>query len=119
MVNIKIDEWPLEGMHDGVVLSPAGPMRARDGETFREHVDALLDRHPTALVIDLEQTDSIDSTAVGYLLNVHDRLAADGAPLALVAPSYPVRIVLDSIGLTEFFTVCDDIDAASAHVRAW
>jgi anti-anti-sigma factor len=114
--SVVIDERPIEGIEDGVVVAPSGPLRARDGEAFRVHMDALLDRQPTALLLDLEGADSIDSAAVGYLLNIHDRLAAHGAAMALVAPSPPVRIVLDSIGLTEFFTVCESLDDAEALV---
>ncbi len=114
---LSISERPLTGVTDGVLLAPAGQLRARGGETFRAHVEALLDRAPTALIIDLGQTDSIDSTGVGYLLRVHDRLAAQGAPMALASPSQSVRIVLDSIGLTEFFTVCESVDDAEATIR--
>ncbi|MBX3471677.1 MAG: STAS domain-containing protein [Planctomycetes bacterium] len=115
---LTISERPVEGVEEGVLLAPAGQMRARGGEAFRAHVDALLERAPTALIIDLGKTESIDSAGVGYLLRVHDALAAQGAPLALAAPSAGVRIVLDSIGLTEFFTVCESVADAEAEIRA-
>lgn len=117
MEPLSISERPLPGVLDGVLLSPAGQIRARAGEAFRAHVEALLERAPTALIIDLGKTDSIDSTGVGYLLRVHDRLAAQGAPLALASPTPSVRLVLDSIGLTEFFTVCESVPDAEATIR--
>lgn len=112
----RFKERPLSSV-EGVVLSAAGAIRARGGEEFRAHVEDMLQRSmPTALVIDLAKADSIDSTAVGYLLRIHDRLAAKGSAFALVAPSHQVRIVLDSIGLTEFFTVCDSLADAEDHI---
>lgn len=117
METLSITERPFPGVDDGVLLAPAGQLRARGGEAFRAHVEALLERAPTALIIDLGQTESIDSSGAGYLLRVHDRLAAQGAPMALVAPSPGVRVVLDSIGLTEFFTVCESVSDAEAAIR--
>lgn len=117
MEPFRIAEGPLPGFEDGILLAPTGQLRARGGEAFRAHVEALLDRAPTALVIDLGGTESIDSTGVGYLLRVHDRLKAQGANLALAAPSPGVRIVLDSIGLTGFFLVCESVAEASASLR--
>ena len=67
---------PLPNRSDeGLLVRPAGPIRARIGEEFRETVNGLLD-DLTALVIDFSDVEYIDSATTGYLLNVHDKLNA-------------------------------------------
>lgn len=63
-------------------------------------------------MIDFTRVDYIDSSTCGYLLNVHDRLNNKGGTLALCCLSPGVRVVIDSIGLTTFFTVCETLDDA-------
>lgn len=115
--HLRIDDGPLDGVDDALLVRPRGPIRARDGEAFRAHVDALLDAAPTNLVIDFGAVDGIDSSAAGYLLMLHDRLKARGGLLALADLPPTVQVVIDSIGLTSFFLVCDTVDDAAARLR--
>lgn len=113
---LTIDQRPLEGL-DGVVVRPRGPIRARAGEQFRKHIDALLEDAPTALVLDMGACEGIDSTAAGYLLRIHDAVKSRGGQLALCHLTQSVQLVIDSIGLTNFFVVCDTLDDAEDRLR--
>jgi anti-anti-sigma factor len=113
----SISHSPLSGVDNGVCVAPCGPLRARQGEQFREQLDELLETLPTVLVLDLEGCDTIDSSACGYLLMVHDKLKARGGSLALASLTPGVQVVIDSIGLSRFFTVCDSVDDAVHRLR--
>lgn len=111
--DLKITAHPLQEVQDALLLTPRGTIRSRTSEQFRKHVDELLKETQTAsVVIDFAGVDSIDSSAAGYLLNMHDRLSGMGGKLALACMPSGVRLVIDSIGLTTFFTVCSTIEEA-------
>ncbi len=116
-MELKVRQRAIDGLtrgRAGLVVSPSGAIRARTAEQFRAHVDAVLadGADVTALVFDMDEVDSIDSSTAGYLLNVHDRLRDRGGNLALAGLQPGVRVVIDSIGLTTFFTVCETVDEA-------
>jgi anti-anti-sigma regulatory factor len=48
---------------------------------------------------------------------LHDRLRERGGRLALADLPQSVQVVIDSIGLTSFFTVCDTVDDAASRIR--
>lgn len=120
-----VDELRLEtrDLDDGIgqtlLVAPAGPVRGSNGEFFRAEVDRLIDEEGAcSLVLDFGEVESIDSSGAGYLLNVHDRLEARGGKLALLNLSPGVRIVIDSIGLTSFFSICQTLEDALDEVGA-
>ncbi len=117
LARLSISEGPLDGVDDGIVVHPRGPIRAREGEAFRTHIDALLKTQPSNLVIDFGQCEGIDSSAAGYLLMLHDKLRESGGRLALADLPQSVQMVIDSIGLTSFFTVCDTVGDAATRIR--
>lgn len=114
---MRIEQEPLEDLDRGWLVRPQGPIRARATDAFRARVDALLDSAATSLLLDLDGVDSIDSSTAGYLLMVHDRLKASGGNLALARLQPGVHVVIDSIGLTSFFRVCDSVEEATRHLR--
>lgn len=114
---LKITAHALEGVEDCLLLTPMGTIRSGSGEQFRNHVDQLLEQTSTpSLVIDFAGVDSIDSSTAGYLLKIHDRLDTKGGKLALAGLPASVRVVIDSIGLTTFFTVCETVEEAVHEV---
>lgn len=114
---LNITAHSLEGVEDCLLLTPKGTIRTKSAEQFRSHVDQLLDQTATpSLVIDFAGVDYIDSSTAGYLLKVHDRLDTNGGKLALAGLPAAVRVVIDSIGLTTFFTVCETVEEAVHEV---
>ncbi|MBL4847790.1 MAG: STAS domain-containing protein [Planctomycetes bacterium] len=113
---LRIETQTIKSLERGLIVSPYGPLRASTAEEFREQVGAILETGDVQhLVIDFGRVDSIDSSTAGFLLNVHDRLGDGHLALAELTPS--VRIVIDSIGLMTFFTVCNTIDEAINEIR--
>lgn len=116
MQRLEIEQ--RSGRDGALVLAPRGPIRARNFELFREHVDAQLEQGAHLVVVDCKDVEYLDSSTAGYLLMVHDRLKARLGGLALARLSTGVRVVIDSIGLTSFFSVADTVDEAIAALHA-
>jgi anti-anti-sigma factor len=110
---VEIEREPLEGFPQGLVVRPAGPVKAKSCAAFRDSMGAMVDE-ATQLVIDFGRVEYIDSSTAGFLLKLHDQMGAKGGALALVNLPANVRVVVDSLGLTSFFTVCDTIEEARA-----
>ena len=55
------------------------------------------------MTLDLADLSFIDSAGIGYLVNLHGRLARDQRKLRLVHPTAHVRQVLDIIGVDGLF----------------
>ena len=67
-------------------------------------------RRPHRLVIDLGQVESLDSTALGVLIEARSKLGKGG--LALACPGAETRRALQVSGLDRHLPVHDSVDAA-------
>ncbi|MGA9489454.1 MAG: STAS domain-containing protein [Mycobacterium sp.] len=68
-----------------VVLSAAGTIDMVTAPQFQVHVDSVLSRQPSALIVDLSRVEFMGSAGIGVLMNVHNNagdmayaVAADG-----------------------------------------
>ena len=91
------------------VLSAAGTIDMVTAPQFQTHVDTVLARRPSALIIDLARVEFLGSAGIGVLVNVHNNasdlayaVAADGP-----ATSRPLHLLgIDEL-LRVFPTVAD------------
>ncbi len=78
-----------------VVLSAAGTIDMLTAPQLQQHVDAVLERRPAALIIDLIRVEFMGSAGIGVLVDVHNQAAS--MPYALVADgpatSRPLRLL--------------------------
>jgi anti-anti-sigma factor len=90
----------------------SGPVRVvAEGEIdmttagqMRESLTAALDRHPSALVVDLAAVTFIDSSGLAALVHGFKQAAKDGASLIVVDPQPMVRRILEITGLLRVLT---------------
>jgi anti-sigma B factor antagonist len=64
------------------------------------------------VVLDMDGTTFIDSTALGVVIRAADQLTAAGKRLIVVAPDGPVSRLLELTNLKQHFSVHPDRDAA-------
>ena len=100
------------------VLRYVGDIRYPLAPTIDSFVDQLFRREPvTELVIDLSETDSIDSTNLGELARIANRLrAGGGARPVIVCRRSDIDCVLRSMAMDEVFDLTaegtdDGVDA--------
>jgi anti-anti-sigma factor len=73
-----------------------------------------LDPIPSALILDLSGVAFMDSSAIGSLITIRNRLLPSGGVLALCAISEGVAKVLRIADLGKIFALHDDLEAALA-----
>jgi anti-sigma B factor antagonist len=70
------------------------------------------------LILDLEQVRYLHSLGMSALVNLADELSAKGGGLHLAAPQPKVKLVLEMMGLSEWFRIHGSIPAALRAIRS-
>ncbi len=84
-----------------------GRFDAHETPGFRSQVEPLLAPDGGRLTIDLSTVAFLDSTALAELLRLHKMAKEQGGELTLVAPSEPVRVILELTALQQVFSIED------------
>ncbi|HZD01709.1 MAG TPA: STAS domain-containing protein [Actinomycetes bacterium] len=77
---------------------------------LRDVLAQLVDRGVYHLVVDLEQVSFLDSSGIGVLIGVLQRVREHGGSVRLTAPSPQVRRVLELTGVTKVLPTCATLD---------
>ena len=105
---------PVAGVQhaDGVaVVRLAGELDLYNAETIREALFSAAAREPERLVVDLEEVEFIDSTALGVLIEARSKLA-NRQSFLLAAPGLETRRALEISGLDRHFSIHPSVDEA-------
>jgi anti-sigma B factor antagonist len=110
--------WVALSAPEPTVIAPEGELDIALVGDFRF---ALLDaerRGAAAVVVDLSEVSFIDSSGLGALVELHNRLRRRGRRLAVVAPggSAPA-VLLDLAGLRDRLPISETRRAALRHVE--
>src|SRR4051812_35389240 len=93
--------------HGDPELRLSGELDIEGAPVLREAALKLIVEAPSNIVFDLRDLDFIDSTGVGVLVGVRNRLQTGGSYLILRKPSDRVRRVFELTGLDKVFTIKD------------
>ena len=120
MVSAVVPPIALDRADAGVaVVAVSGEQDVGSAPVLRERIgSALVGRRP--VVIDLTETESIDSAILGVLLSGLRRAREQGSGFALVVSDEdgsPVRRVLEITGLTVVFPTFSSREPAIGAVR--
>jgi anti-sigma B factor antagonist len=89
-----------------VMVELAGDVDIAVKEELRARLDAAAEQADT-VDIDLSKVDYADSTALGLIIALQNRLRERGGTVRLVAPSERVRKLLNYAGLERAFEILD------------
>ena len=98
------------------IVSLVGEHEAFSADQIETTVDEAI-ADGLAVIVDLTQTDFLDSAAVTVLLNARDEAQRRGLRFALViddSTGWPVRQLLDVTGLVSVFPIAESRDDAIA-----
>jgi anti-sigma B factor antagonist len=87
------------------IVSVVGEIDIAVAPQLRDHLEELLDRGSTSLVVDLTGVSFLDSTALGVLISILKRCHASEGELCLVATDPQVLRVFEITGLTDVFPI--------------
>jgi anti-anti-sigma regulatory factor len=102
--------------HDHVhVLRYVGDVRFPLAPSVSGFVNSLLDREPSdELIFDFSEAEAIDSTNLGTIARIADRLTSGaGKRAAIISPRPEISRVLLSMAFDEVFDICTDPSAIS------
>ncbi len=86
-----------------VVLN--GSIDAKTVITFQTHLNTVKERGMNRFILDMEQIKYVNSTGLGYLINLSDSLGSDEGGITLVKVQPKVKVVFDMLGLNAFFKI--------------
>ncbi len=99
------------------VLSLTGEVDVANAGRVRDSGLKLISDGVKRLIIDLNQTEYMDSTGLGTLVGLLKRMRETGGEV-MVAVSQPrVKRLFEITGLTQVFRIYDDVAAALKEVR--
>lgn len=81
---------------------------------FQRDVASFLDPLPPALILDMTGVEFLDSSAIGSLITIRNRLLPGGGVLALCSIAEAVARVLRIADLGKVFAIHPDLETALA-----
>jgi len=113
---LKIDSR-VEG--EGLaVLALTGEVDVANATQVREAGLKLISDGVKHLVVDLSQTEYIDTSGLGTLVGLQKRIRESGGELLLAALQPRVRRPFEITGLTNVFRLYDDVGSALEELRS-
>ena len=89
-----------------------------DGPFLRQKVQELIEAGSRKLVLDFAEVPYIDSTGLGFLAGSQKAAQAGGAAIILSSINEHVKKVLDSVQLTQFFSLVESEAVAIQKLKA-
>ena len=102
---------------DFTVVEVSGEIDVYTAPQLRECLSELEDAGHSRLLIDLENVDFLDSTALGVLVGALKKARADEGSMALVCSQERLLKIFRITGLTKVFDIHDSVESAVAAPR--
>jgi anti-sigma B factor antagonist len=112
----RLHEHPvgrIDRRNGAIVIHLVGELDLYNAPEVREALLQLCDEQPERLVVDLEDVDFVDSTALGVLIEARTRLA-NRKTFLLAAPGLETHRALTISGLDQHLAVHETVEAALA-----
>lgn len=98
--------WDVQKVNpQTAVIILAGSIDAKTVPSFQEQMNKVKDDGVIKFVLDMENIKYVNSTGLGFLVNLADSLDPRGGGIALVKLHPKVKVVFDMLGLNAFFKI--------------
>jgi anti-anti-sigma factor len=114
MKTFEVENRALETVEGGVVVTLSGYLDAHTVADFDRHTDDLIAQSTSRIVLDLQGLSYISSAGIGALMGLSQRLKKHGGDLVLLQPTPKVYKILDLLGFTRIFHLCNSEEEARA-----
>src|SRR5437764_12651267 len=101
------------------VLLLEGDIDLHVSPAVTESLDAMINKKPDRIVIDLSRATYIDSAGVAALMIAKQDVEAYGGKFFLSGVQETIRLILETSRLDRIFWIFPDADAALAANEAW
>jgi anti-anti-sigma factor len=114
---LAIDVREVAGVPDASRVSLNGPLDARSVGAFKTAIQSLQNRGVKRFILNLSEVKYVNSTGLSFLINLSESLGQGRAAVTLVGLQPKVKIVFDTMGVTDFFRTASSIDEAVKAIR--
>ena len=96
------------------VFSPEGAIDLHVSPQLRTSLLEKIDQKPKRLVVDLSRVPYVDSSGIAVLILAKQTLDEQGGRFMLAGAHEPVRIILESARLDQYFQLYPTLEEAGA-----
>lgn len=105
MSDLQIQLEDVTDLKNTALVILRGSIDAKTVFTFQSKLNSVMERGYRRFIIDMELVKYVNSTGLGYLINLSDSIGSEAGEVALVRVQPKVKVVFDMLGLNEFFKV--------------
>ena len=109
----------LPRQHRPNVLPLEGDIDLHVSPAVTESLNAMTEKQPERVVIDLSRATYIDSAGVAALMLAKQEVEAYGGKFFLSGVQETIRLILETSRLDRIFWIFPDVDVALAANEAW
>ncbi|WP_433064732.1 STAS domain-containing protein [Dactylosporangium sp. CS-033363] len=96
------------------VVTAAGDLDIATSDELRRYLHAVLDEHDAELYVDVAAVQFIDSSGLGVLVSIYQRLVGRGQHLTLISPHERLLRTFRLTALDQIFTILPALPAGPA-----
>jgi len=109
-LNCEVEDIPE---HSEVKLVKfSGEVDLSNSHEIVDTIFALIDRGDIYIIVDLKELKYINSAGIFNLLRCDDKLKEIGGWIRIINVQRSILDVLNSLGITKIFAVCNDLEEA-------
>jgi anti-anti-sigma factor len=116
--DLTIQVQEVKGLSGTALVILNGSIDAKTVITFQTHLNSVKERGVERFIMDMENVKYVNSTGLGYLINLSDSVTPDKGGISLVKVQPKVKVVFDMLGLNAFFRIFGTRDEALKHLQA-
>jgi anti-anti-sigma factor len=116
--DLTIQVQEVKGLAGTALVILNGSIDAKTVITFQTHLNSVKERGVERFIMDMENVKYVNSTGLGYLINLSDSVTPEKGGISLVKVQPKVKVVFDMLGLNAFFRIFTTRDEALKHLQA-
>lgn len=109
---LGIEVQDVDGIAGACAVTLKGPLDARTVMSFKSDITSLQQRGMKRFILDMADVKFVNSTGLSYLINLSESLGEGRQAVTLVGVQPKVKIVFDTMSVSEFFRTAPSVAAA-------
>ena len=112
-----IDAQTVDGVAGACRIAVKGPLDARSVVSFQSDLQRLQQRGMKRFILDMTEVRFVNSTGLSCLINLSESMGEGLQAVTLVGVQPKVKIVVDTMSVSEFFRTAPSVAAAIQTLR--
>lgn len=118
MSDLEIRAAPILDLPRSCEIVVEGGVNASNAALLKERIEKAIDRRTTFISILMRNVAYVNSSGFGYLMDLAASLERRGGQLVLVEVQPKIKLVIQNLGMQNFFRFESSAETARAHLRA-